>query len=232
MKLSKRLLPCKRKLNIAPMESVSFFDLDHTLLRVNSSFHFGLFLYKRKQLSLFKILYSMGFYALHKCGFYSIAQMQHTIFKNVFKGASKLNISRLANEFVSASFDQLLYHPAVERLKSAKMLGQRTVILSSSPDFLVQIFAKHFDVDAWDATEYVVDGNNRFSHISHMFLSDNKADYVEKVRQQTGIAKHKVTAYSDSILDLSFLKAAGTSVGVNPDRLLKAFCKENDWEVL
>jgi HAD superfamily hydrolase (TIGR01490 family) len=233
MKLSKKLALSKRKLNdLDNIEELSFFDLDHTLLSVNCSFQFGIYLYRKNFFSFKQLLYVLCCYGLHKMGLLSISQIQMRIFKSIFLGASQDQVEKYAFSFVDEFFDKIQYTPAVKRLKEAKVMGHYIIILSSSPDFLVRLLAQRFEVNAWQATCYEVDENRQFSKISHVFLSDDKAHYVENEGMSRGIAKQQMSAYSDSILDLSFLKATGKPVGVNPDRRLKAICKRNQWEIL
>lgn len=178
------------------------------------------------------MLYVGSCYGLHKLGLLSISDVQTKIFNCIFQGKSLEQIEKYAVTFIENSFDHIQYKPAVQRLKQAQASGHHTVILSSSPDFLVQILAQKFNVNAWKASCYQVDDNKKFSKISHVFSSDDKAHYVENERITRGISKQQTTAYSDSILDLSFLNAVGYPIGVNPDRKLKAICKRNQWEIL
>ena len=46
------------------------------------------------------------------------------------------------------------------------------------------------------------------------------------------VAPAHIVAYSDSILDLPFLLAAGRQVAVRPDRALRKLCAERIWEVI
>jgi HAD superfamily hydrolase (TIGR01490 family) len=213
-------------------QHASVFDLDHTLLKVNSSYSLGSFFYRKKLFSFFTMLNLAGTFWVHKCGLLSIAEMQHQIFKRFFLNRSYSSVRTLAEAFVQEQFSQMLYLPAVERLRQAQRQGHHTVILSSSPAFLVELFAERFGVDAWDATHYAVDGEQRFSGITRFMLSQDKAAYLIDLSHRLNIPPNNITAYSDSHLDLDFLKAAGHPVGVNPDRKLKALCRQNNWPII
>jgi HAD superfamily hydrolase (TIGR01490 family) len=211
---------------------ISVFDLDHTLLKVNSSYCLGSFFYQHKFFPFSTMIYLAGCFWLHKIGLFSISKMQHKIFKSFFLGRTYSSISELTELFVDQYFDQMLYLPALERLKKAQQQGHYTVILSSSPGFLVELLAKRFQVDAWDATEYTLDENQRFCRINRLMLSSDKAHYINDLSANLTIEKSNIIAYSDSYHDLAFLEAAGQAVGVNPDRALKNICKQRKWPIL
>jgi phosphoserine phosphatase len=214
------------------MKSASFFDLDHTLLKVNSSFKFGSYLYRNQQFPFTDMLKLVLAYGLHKFGFYSLAEVQEVIFKRLFYGHSCHPIYELAESFVDSHFERMLYHPAIKQLKQAQELGHHTVLLSSSPDFLVRLFAKRFSMDAWESTHYAIDQEQRFCCISSVFQGGDKAHYVEETMKKLGISKNQTFAYSDSYLDLPFLKSVGVPIGVKPDRKLLSWCKKTGCKVL
>jgi phosphoserine phosphatase len=114
----------------------------------------------------------------------------------------------------------------------AQQCGHYTVILSSSPDFLIKPIADKLRVDAWESTSYAVDKDHRFCDISRLMQGADKAVILEEIRQQHGVAPQNVIAYSDSHLDLPFLQAAGRAVAVNPNRKLKAACRLHGWKVI
>lgn len=178
------------------------------------------------------MLYLVGCYGLHKIRVISMEQMQQKIFDKLFLGISQSKMLDLANDFVNQQFDSMLYNPAVQCLKKARKEGHYTIILSSSPQFLVELFAKRFSVDAWEGTRYELDDAQRFSSISHLMQGKDKADHLNKLFDLLGLTKQQSTAYTDSILDLPMLEMAGIAVGVNPDNKLRTICTIRQWQIL
>lgn len=211
---------------------LSFFDLDHTLLHVNSSFRFGVYLYKNRVFSASTMLYLAGCYWLHSMRAISIQTLQQLVFKKLFLGRPHAVMHAHATSFLDRHLDQMLYLPAIRRLRQLQDAGHYTVILSSSPCFLVSLIAKRLGVEEWGATEYALDHNQCFAQISRFMLGPDKAHYLIDTTQRLGAPIKNVTAYSDSHLDLSFLQAAGTAVGVNPNKTLRLLCQKNHWPIL
>lgn len=211
---------------------MSLFDLDHTLLNKNSSFQFGIYLYRQKVLPLSSVLYYVSCYSFHKLSFLSLQKLHRKIFSRLFLGKSSSKFIQLAEAFVKEKFESMLYFPAVRELEEAKKSGHFTAIFSSSPDFLVSLIARRFKVHEWVATRLHKDDKGHFSTLSEVVEGKLKSHYLRSLSQKLNIQPKDFTAYSDSYHDLPFLNAAGIAIGVNPDRRLKQICKKNQWQII
>lgn len=210
---------------------ISAFDLDHTLINVNSSYLFGTILYEKKQLSFTKAAYLLGMYALHKARIISIATLHATVFKSLFHGKHISYVQSLLPEFLH----RLKPHfntPVLERLQKAKADGHHVLILSSSPNLLVGAIAESLGVCVWDATHYEVDKDQKFCKITHIMEGESKAKNLILFSAKMRVDLEKITAYSDSSLDLPFMEVAGIPIGVNPDRALRKMCHLYGWEII
>lgn len=217
---------------VCDMKKISLFDLDHTLLKGNSSYFLGKTLYQKGYFSLYKLILLLSCYFFHKLGFVSLKKLHQFIFFRIFFGKSSHELDLIVAEFVEAHVHQLVYMPAFEKLNFAKKEGHFTAILSNSPDFLVKAIANYFKVDDFRATVYGLDDKNRFCQISSHFEGEDKADYLISKMKQMEVSNRDVFAYSDSILDLVFLKASGVPFAVNPDSKLKNFASKNRWNII
>ncbi len=208
----------------------SAFDLDKTLLSKNSSFEFCKYLYASRFFSFFFVVRSVFYYIWHLYFGLTLEQLHHRVFKKLLRGIDIGTLSRHVSSFLEQEMENLLYFPALERLRLAQHQGHFTMILSNSPSFLVGAIALRLQVDDWKASEYKVDKDQKLCHISHILHGEAKAFWVRKVSSLLGTSEAEITAYSDSHLDLPFLESAGVSVVVNPDSKLKKISKEKNWE--
>lgn len=165
-------------------------------------------------------------------GLLSIVNLHKNAFKRLFQGRSSFTIKQWVQEFLAENYEKLLYLPAIQKLKSAQESGHLTVILSSSPNFLVEAVAKELGVSCWYATEYAVDKDQKFCQIASLMLGEGKAAILNGLAKDYCISKNATYAYSDSHIDLPFLMAAGTAYGVNPNRKLRQICRANHWPIL
>lgn len=214
------------------MKALSVYDLDHTLIKVNSSFSFGVFLYYRKILPLTTMLKLLCFYGLHKIGALSPAAIHKKAGECFFQGQPIAKISALVTEFLDLKLQELLDAKVVEQFEKERAAGSYLVILSNSPDFIVSQVAERLRADEWGATEYIVNGGGVIEKIGRFMDGEDKAGRLRLLMERFGIGAANTTAYSDSYLDLPLLELAGRGVAVNPDARLKRICRLRGWKVL
>lgn len=211
---------------------ISVFDLDHTLIKANSSFKFGCFLYRQKLMSLPTLFICLSNYASHKWLGLSVQKIHKNIFRALFNGRNFSQIQEQVQAFLKLELQHLIYQPAFQRLHQAQQRGDHLVILSSSPDFLVGPISSHFKVDHWKATCYSKNNQGQLSSITHILEGHDKAEYLQSLALRLGVPLTATTVYSDSHLDLPMLQIAGKAVGVAPNKTLKKICRKNGWEII
>lgn len=212
--------------------SLTVFDLDHTLLAVNSSYKFGHYLYQHRFFSFGSMAYCVLCYALHKAGYLSIPNLHQRIFQSIFKGQALSELEEAAESFLDLHLSHMLYEASLKRLKEAQQVGGTIAILSSAPDFLVKPITRRLGVGLWEAARYEVNEENCLCAISHVVQGKEKAEAALKIAAGMGIPKEFITVYTDSYLDLPLVEVAGQVIGVNPDRKLRRLCKEKGWAII
>ena len=211
---------------------ISAFDLDHTLVRSNSGFLFYRYLISRgfyRPISLVgTIMYSVRHYFLNL----SLTELHYKIFDKFLKGIPLKLVQEEVAAFLERDFYRFLYFPTFNRLRLAQHQGHYTVILSNGPSFIVGPIAEYLGVNEWYSSHYQVDREGKFSEIDSVLLGEGKATCMEELVGRLETSYSRVTAYSDSDLDLPFLQAAGNPVAVNPNSKLLKVSKEHSWEVI
>lgn len=210
----------------------SLFDLDHTLCTVNTSFYFGMHLVNVKMFPIYKMPFLLLCYLFHKMGLMSISLLHKEACYHFFYGKSAHDLKVQLDIFLDANLPRLLNDVVFQRFREAKHKGHYTVLLSSSPDFLVKEIAKRLEFHDWAGTEYILSKDQTIQEIGQLMEGENKAAFVRHLKEQMCFRDEKMTAYSDSILDQAFLEAVGNPVAVNPDRKLKKLSAERGWTLL
>lgn len=211
---------------------LSVFDLDHTLMMGNTSYLFGLYLRRRRLFSWPRLVWCAGYYARHKLFGMSLSALHQKIFKYLFHGHSLKQIHSYVNDFLNEEFDDMVRHSVVKLLKQAQAENHYTVILSSSPDFIVSRLAERLGVHEWKSSTYGANEGGFLDNVSWIMDGEDKARYVKVLQEKWGIQPRLTTVYSDSYLDLPVLKMAGRAVGVCPDRYLRKICLQEGWKIL
>ena len=147
--------------------SVSFFDLDHTLITGNCSALFGAFLYANGKLGFFKAVTLLFLYRLHKWHCLSLKNLHHYSFKLLFRGCNKSEFIDLLQEQVKRDFSGKKCPQMSAIFEDARSRGP-VFVVSASPDLIVKEYAKLFAADGFCATEYLAD-EKACSHMSEQW---------------------------------------------------------------
>lgn len=214
------------------MPKLAVFDLDKTLLASNSSYKFCQYLYRHKVISFWQLLLSLNYKIQYEISFLTLEEFHHKVFNSILLGMPLISLKKKVPAFLETFLSSSLYLPAVSELFSAQKRGDYTVILSNSPDFLVEHLAHFFQVDEWASTKYLVDKDFCLCKIAKLMEGRNKAAYVSELSRRFQISKDNITIYSDSYHDLLFLLEAGCPVAVNPDRRLLKVARLRKWSVI
>lgn len=214
------------------MKKVYAFDLDQTLIQGNSSANYCRYLCQKNILPFTTLVHSWIYAFRHRFLGMTYRELHHSIFNRILKGKPLELFEKYVEKFARDYLSKSLYMPAYNLLRKAQEMGHYTVILSTSPSFLVKQFASLLKVNDYFATEYTVDEQKRFDVISKILEGRDKANHILEIARKLGTFLEDVTACSDSVYDLEFLKAAGNPVAVNPDKKLRAISLKNKWQII
>lgn len=200
------------------MKKLIFFDLDQTLVKVNSSFRFGLFLYRQRKLPFFIMLKLIGSYLRYQCGRITLNDLHHYTFQTYFLGQMAAPIVFEASTFWDCYYDSLVAPAMIEKVLEAKAQGHIPIILSSSPDFLVREFARRIGVTRCHGTLYKSDLDGKFSSIDYVVDGPKKAALATSLAEEYKVPLDQTVGYSDSMEDREFLDTVGSAFLVDNRR--------------
>lgn len=222
------------------MHKLTLFDLDHTLIPIDSDYSWGEFTislgwvnpveFKRK---------NDAFYADYKNGTLDIeAYVRFSTAAMCEKGPE---ISNLAHaQYMVDVIQRVVCPQAVALVSQHQVAGDTTIIVTATNEFITRPIAGIFGVDQLIAVDLVrdsrPDGIGWFTGEIRGIPSfrDGKVARVQAWLDARGLQWHQVqtTFYSDSINDLPLLEKVNIPIATNPDPRLKALAIERGWKVL
>ena len=215
--------------------AAAFFDVDNTLMRGASLFHFAAGLARRR-----------FFTAAQITGF---ARQQA---KFVLSGAEDLEDMASATEsalsFVNGrSVDELVdlgqeifTDSLVDKLIPGTLAlaqghldsGQRVWLVTATPVELATLISSHLGLTgALGTVSEVVDGTYTGRLVGAPLHGMAKAEAVRALAEREGLDLQRCSAYSDSANDIPMLSIVGRPIAVNPDSALRAHARDNDWPI-
>ena len=215
--------------------SVAFFDLDKTLIAVNSGT-----LWIRRELALRHItrlqaLRAAAWLARYHLGFVS---MEDALLRAITQlaGTRAEPIARRTEAFYAEQL-RVLYRPgALEALERHRRAGDRLVLLTSSSGYLSELVARELRLDAVLCNRFEVDaeGLHTGRPLGGLCFGAGKLAHAEQYLRELGgdVRLSDCTFYTDSYSDLPVMAAVGKPVAVNPDPRLRREALRRGWPVV
>ena len=150
-----------------------------------------------------------------------------------YQGISEDRLLDLADEAFDNVMRPTLFKGALDLVARAKKAGHRVVLLSGSPDFLLQRMARLCDADDVIGNRLQIkDGRATGKLLPPIVAGPEKARIIKEHTKQHGFELEECAAYSDSMSDVPMLSVVGRPAAVNPDFRLRMLAKTHRWPIL
>jgi HAD superfamily hydrolase (TIGR01490 family) len=210
----------------------AFFDLDKTLLSVNSGT-----LWVRREVALGHMskrvaLKAMLWLARYRFGFASAEEMVAEAVAHS-KGTRAEDIALRTRRFFDDEVRHTYRPGALEALERHRAAGDRLVMLTSSSNYLAELAAVELKFDAVLCNRLeVVDGLHTGRVVGRVCFGDGKLVHATAQLAAHGGALGQSDFYTDSFSDLPVMEAVGRPVAVNPDPRLRRHAQRRGWAVV
>jgi HAD superfamily hydrolase (TIGR01490 family) len=223
-----------------PKANIALFDLDHTLLPIDSDYSWGQFTTARGWTDADEFRRrNEAFYADYQAGTLDVhAYVRFATAAFVAQGA--INSEAAHADFMRAVVQNSIKPQALELVRSHQTAGDVVVIVTATNEFVTRPIAKAFGVDELIAIE-----------LEQTPRADGKPWYTGAIRGTPSFREGKVarvnawlaehgwtwdsvhtTFYSDSMNDLPLLEKANVPVATNPEPRLRKIAQERQWRIL
>lgn len=210
----------------------AFFDLDGTLLSVNSGR-----LWVEQELRLGHISYLTYIEAILYLVGYRLNRINiDTVMLRALKpyqGVSEEAVRHKTKRWYLNEVAPKAAPGANAVLEEHRQKGHRMVLLTSSSVYESEIACEHFGLEAFLCTRYEVE-KGRFTGKPQLPIcyGKGKVFYAEDYAKKENIDIEKSYFYTDSASDLPMLHRVGHPRIVNPDFILKRKAKRMKWPIL
>lgn len=150
-----------------------------------------------------------------------------------YKGVSRDRLWELGEEYCDRVLMRNLYPHAIEMLEANRAAGIDPVLVTGSPDFLVDPLARRLKIEHFAANRLVYSrGIATGRMLEPVMAGSEKSAWCESFTAARRIDMAGCWGYADSYYDLPFLCALGHPVAVNPDRRLLAAAHNRKWPIV
>jgi len=218
------------------LKSLALFDLDHTLIPIDSDQSWGRFTTDVGVTDAQEFLRTNeAFYQDYCRGELDIAAyVRFTTQAARLMGQQKANALR--ERYLQEVIKPQIRSEALELVQSHRERGDHLMIVTATNEWITRPIAALFGIDDLIAVELQTDESGWITgEIKGIpSLGEGKLNRVEQWLKAQGLAMSEVQAtfYSDSINDAPLMSSVKYPVATNPDERLKALAIEKSWPIL
>jgi len=216
---------------------LALFDLDHTLIPIDSDYAWGQFTVElgwrdaethTRANDAFYEQYKAGTLDIHEYVRFSVAPLRE-------HGVERSDAAhrRYMNEVIGP----VLQPQALELVRRHQAAGDQVIVVTATNEFITRPIATALGVSELIAIDLERDdqGNPTGAIFGTPSFREGKVARVEQWLAERGLDWSRVehsTFYSDSINDLPLLEKVHEPVATNPDARLTAIAAERGWRIL
>ncbi len=216
---------------------LALFDLDHTLLPLDSDYAWGQFTVRlgwrdaethTRANDAFYEQYKAGTLDIHEYIRFSVAPLAE-------HGPQKADAAH--RRFMDEVILPAMQPRAMELVRAHQAAGDQVLIVTATNEFITRPIARAFGVGELIAIDLERDdqGNPTGAIRGTPSFREGKVARVEQWLSERGLDWSRVersTFYSDSINDLPLLEKVHEPVATNPDARLSAIAADRGWRIL
>jgi HAD superfamily hydrolase (TIGR01490 family) len=218
---------------LLPSMRLAFFDLDRTLLSVNSGT-----LWVRRELALGHIskrqaMRAMWWLARYQLGFASGEEMVAEAVTHI-EGTPSATLRSRTGAFYETEVRSTFRPGALEAVERHRGAGDRLVILTSSSNLLAELAGAElrFDRVLSNTLQVGADGNHTGLIEGRVCFGEGKLVHARAEAERVGASLRDAAFYTDSYADLPVLEVVGLPVAVNPDPRLRRYAQRRGWAIV
>ena len=218
------------------MATAAIFDLDNTLVRGSSLFHFGVYLSRTGVINPVHVLRHVAREVAYVRQGGERAGIPADLSRRMLllvRGRSQSAMRVYAKNFVGLHLREHLLASTLAELMAFQFRSIPVYLATASPQELADAIAHELGLaGAIGTVAEVREGKYTGMLESPIAHGAQKAIRVQALITERGWNARDCWAFTDSVNDLPLLTSVGHPVVVNPDRQLKRLAELNDWPVL
>jgi HAD superfamily hydrolase (TIGR01490 family) len=215
--------------------AAAFFDVDNTIMRGASMYHFAVGLARHKFFSGRELvgfgLKQVKFVVSGSEDLEDVASATEAALSFV-EGREVAELNRLAEEIFDEIMVDKLIPGSLALAQGHLDAGQQVWLVTATPVELAGIIAHRLGLTGALGTVSEIVQGRYTGHLDGPPLHGlAKAEAIKALAETHGLDLGRCSAYSDSSNDIPMLSLVGNPVAVNPDPALRVHAKENDWKI-
>lgn len=211
---------------------LAFFDLDRTILSVNSATSLVKESLDRRMMTPGQYRHAIYLSILYKLEWRDTTRILHKML-SWLNGLSKAKVEQLCRDVWQSTLLDLVRSEILSEFEFHRRQNGGLILLSSATSFVCEPVVEDLKMDAL-VCSHIKENNGVLTGVPEgklVFGREKKHRLLDYCKAE-GQNAHDAWYYGDSISDRHVLEAVGNPVCVDPDRKLKRLADKKGWKIL
>lgn len=210
------------------MTVAAFFDMDNTLLRVETGMSWVKFLRRRGELPAKMLAKAIYWSTLYKLAVLDMDAVFERLALDL-RGDSEAEMIEKSEIWYREHVAPEVAPAALVALEHHRQAGHIVVLATGSTQYAARPVARGVGIDHVLSSELEVDGGTFTGRTSALCFGRHKVALAEAWAARHGVDLEASFFYSDSYNDLPMLERVGTAIAINPDARLRRHAQRRGW---
>lgn len=212
---------------------IAFFDLDRTLLAVNSAKLWLRRELKNGNIARLDAMKGAAWVALYHFGYGDVERVIDRAVATL-KDVPETTVRERTLRFYEEEVRPRVRPGAMRVIDEHRTSGHHLVLLTSSTRYLSEAVSEELRLDGYLCNSFEVDERGRFTGraLRPLCYGRGKVDHAKKLADERGVPLADCAFYTDSYSDLPMLEVVGEPVVVHPDPRLKREARRRGWRIV
>ena len=211
---------------------VAFFDVDHTIINVNSGKILAQYAHQSGLMGKHKILIGVMFSLLYKMKLVKPERMIKRML-SWFAGIEEKKVIEMTEDIFRTHLKPAIREQIVKELRLHRQHGGQTVILSAAVSYICRPIKSFLQMDEMICTYLeVIKGRLSGKSKGAYCYGQEKLSQAQRFCHENGYHLDHAYFYADSMADYAVLTEVGHPVCVDPEKRLRQIAAQRGWRIM
>lgn len=208
----------------------AFFDMDKTVLEVDTGMLWMKFLRARGEIGRLELLRAASWALQYKLALLDMHTLSRRLIAGIAGGDEGEMVAK-CTEFYATLVEPAVARAARVAIAEHRARGERVVLLTASTPYVAGPLSAHLDLELICTRLEVVAGKFTGKIVEPLCFGAGKIAWAERFAAEHDIDLAASAFYTDSYNDLPMLERVARPVAVNPDPRLARHARRHGWPV-
>jgi HAD superfamily hydrolase (TIGR01490 family) len=208
----------------------AFFDLDRTVLRIDSGTSWMRFLYRRGEISHLEMARVLYWGLLYRAAVLDMGTLARRLVADI-AGDREDDLIEKCRVWHAADVAHQVSPEARRAIEAHRRQGDLVVLLTASTQYAADVVSRGLGIEHTLCSMLDVEDGVFTGKLARFCFGPGKVTHAERFAADHGVDLARSFFYSDSYNDLPMLQRVGVPVVVNPDGRLRRHARRVGWQI-